>query len=366
LQRKALYGAFLFGMFLVIRKMIIYYCQTEKSAYNCAGKNILVAIRRNPMLWDNYPEISRKLEKVEAIIQNNLKSRSKPFEEFLQTLATGGKRLRPAFTILSAGFGKEQSDKIYEAAAGIEILHMATLVHDDIIDEADMRRGKPTANRLYGGKTSVYMGDYLLARAVLLLSKTLPEDRLEKVARGLKSICEAEIEQFFSRFDLNISLLRYLKRIGRKTSALFAFSCGEGAFLSGCDEKVQRNLVKFGFYFGMAFQMYDDILNLTGDVSETGKPRGNDIKEGIITIPFIMAMRKNTVFAEKAYRIMAGKTVKDEDLKLIMEEIIKSGGIEDTHAWIDRCLGKADAMLEPLPDVPEKQIFRDIMSTLKK
>lgn len=318
------------------------------------------------MLWDNYPEIKRKLEKVETIIQKNLKCKSKPFEEFLMNLASGGKRLRPAFTVLSSGFGKKQNDKIYEAAAGIEILHMATLVHDDIIDEADMRRGKPTANKLYGDKTSVYMGDFLLARAVLLLSKTLPEDRLEKVARGLKSVCEAEIEQFFSRFDLNISLFKYLKRIGRKTAALFAFSCGEGAFLSECDENIQRNLVKFGFHFGLAFQMYDDVLNLVGDVSETGKPRGNDIKEGIITIPFILALRKNSAFARKVSGIMYEKTVKDENLKEIVEEIVKLGGIEDTRLWIDRCLRKADSMLEPLPDVPEKAVFRDIMLTLRK
>jgi len=323
-------------------------------------------IRRNPMIWDKYPEIGKKLEKVEEIIEKNLKSRSKPLEELLQSLSTGGKRLRPAFTILSAGFGKHQKDKIYEAAAGIELLHMATLVHDDIIDEAEMRRGKPTANSLYGDKMSVYVGDYLLSRAVLLLSRTLPDDRLESIARGLKSICEAEVEQFFSRFNLDISLFQYLKRIGRKTSALFAFSCGEGAYLSGCSENVRRNLVKFGFYFGMAFQMYDDILNIAGDASETGKPRGNDIKEGIITIPFILALRKNPVFAGKVRSIMSDNAINDTDVELIIDQIIESGGIEDTRAWIDRYLQKADAELEPLPDKREKEIFRDIMSSLRK
>ena len=318
------------------------------------------------MIWDKYPEIGKKLEKVEEIIEKNLKSRSKPLEELLQSLSTGGKRLRPAFTILSAGFGKHQKDKIYEAAAGIELLHMATLVHDDIIDEAEMRRGKTTANSLYGDKMSVYVGDYLLSRAVLLLSRTLPDDRLESIARGLKSICEAEVEQFFSRFNLDISLFQYLKRIGRKTSALFAFSCGEGAYLSGCSENVRRNLVKFGFYFGMAFQMYDDILNIAGDASETGKPRGNDIKEGIITIPFILALRKNPVFAGKVRSIMSDNAINDTDVELIIDQIIESGGIEDTRAWIDRYLQKADAELEPLPDKREKEIFRDIMSSLRK
>lgn len=322
------------------------------------------------MLWDDYPEIGRKMKEVEAVIQKNLKCRSKPFENLLKNLSSGGKRLRPAFAVLSAGFGKRRDEKTYNklycAAAGIEILHLATLVHDDVIDGSCMRRGKPTANSLYGDKVSVYMGDYLLTKAVLLLSSALPGDRLDKVARGLKSICEAEIEQFFSRFDLNISLFKYLKRIGRKTSALFALSCGEGAFLSECDADVQRNLVKFGFYYGLAFQMHDDILNLVGDEAKTGKPRGNDIRDGIITIPFILALRKNRDLVKKAGRIMAGKAIGNEDTEMMIDEIIKSGGIDDTRAWIDRCLKKADTMLDPLPDVPEKQIFRDVMSFLKR
>jgi len=318
------------------------------------------------MLWDNYPEIKRKLEKVENIIERNLKCRSKPLEELLQTLSGGGKMLRPAFTVISSHFSRQWNDKIYEAAAGIEILHMATLVHDDVIDEAGMRRGKPTVNSIYGDKMSVYVGDYLLSKAVLLLSGTLPEDRLEKIAGALKSICEAEIEQFFSRFNPDVSLVTYLKRIGRKTAALFAFSCGEGAFLSGCGENVQRNLVKFGFCFGMAFQMYDDILNLVGDTGETGKPKGNDIKEVIITIPFILTLRKNAEFAKLARELMSEKTIKDSDIRKLTDEIISSGGIDDTRAWIDRYLQKARTALEPLPDIREKEIFHDIMLTLKK
>lgn len=317
-------------------------------------------------MWENYPEIRAKIEKVEGIIRENLKCRCKSFEEFLKNLSSGGKRLRPAFTILSSGFGKQQNDRIYDAAAGIEILHMATLVHDDIIDESDVRRGKPTANSLYGDKTAVYMGDFLLAKAVMLLSKTLPEDRLERISRGIKSICEAEIEQFFSRFNLNISLLTYLKRIGRKTSALFAFSCGEGAYLSDCDRSVQRNLVKFGFYFGMAFQMYDDILNLVGDVEKTGKPKGSDIREGIITIPLILALRKSSTFAKDVSRVMSGKTIKDAEVHTIIDNIIDLGGIDDTRAWIDRYLQKAQDMLRPLPNIREKEILHDIMASLEK
>lgn len=318
------------------------------------------------MLWENYPELSEKLEKVEEVIEQNLKCRNKPFEELMQTLSTGGKRLRPALTILSASFGEKYNEKIYNAAAGIEILHMATLVHDDIIDESDTRRGKPTANSLYGNKMAVYMGDYLLTRALMLLTRTLPEDRLEDITRGIKAICEAEIEQFFNRFNLNTSLFTYLKRIGRKTSALFAFACGEGAFLAECDRNFQRNLVKFGFYYGMAFQMYDDILNLVGNTKKTGKPKGNDIKEGIITLPFIMALRKSADFAKNASEVMSEGTINSTDVQEIIDHIVKLGGIDDTRIWIDRCLQKARTMLEPLPDIREKEILLDFMAGLEK
>jgi len=213
-------------------------------------------------VWHQYPELGENLDKVETIIESSLKSKNKPLEKLLKTLSNaGGKRLRPAFVILSAGFGKARDDRLWTAAAGIEILHMATLVHDDIIDDAGMRRGKPTINRLHGDKMAVYMGDYLLTRAVSLLSKAVPEKRLEQIAKGIKSICEAEVEQFYSRFDTGVSIVTYLKRIGRKTAAMFSFSCAEGAFLSKTPQKHVRNLAKFGFYYGMAFQIQDDILN---------------------------------------------------------------------------------------------------------
>ena len=116
----------------------------------------------------------------------------------------------------------------------------------------------------------------------------------------------------------------------------------------------------------MAFQMYDDILDLVGDTKETGKPKGNDIKEGIITIPFILALRKNATFAKNARKIMSAETIKTADIKKIIDEIISLGGIDDTRAWIDRYLQKAHTMLEPLPDIREKEIFHDIMLTLEK
>lgn len=322
--------------------------------------------KEKSMLWDKYPQISEKMYNVEQIIRLNLKCRSKPFEELLKNLSnSGGKRLRPAFTILSAGFGNKQDDKIYNAAAGIEILHMATLIHDDIIDDAGVRRGKATVNSLYGDKMAVYTGDYLLTRAVMLLSSSLPEDRLNQIAKGIKSICEAEVEQFFSRFNLNLSLFTYLKRIGRKTSALFSFACGEGAFLSNCDHSYQRNLIKFGFYYGMAFQMYDDILNLTGNVEKTGKPKGNDILEGVITIPFILALRKSTVFTEKMQKTILGKAIEYTDVISIIDEIIHLGGIDDTKKWINRYLQKARDMLEPLPSISEKEILYNAISNLE-
>lgn len=314
-------------------------------------------------MWERYPEINAKLKRVENIINHNLKSRNKPLEELLKALSgAGGKRLRPAFAILTAGFGKKINDKLLDVAAGIEILHMATLVHDDIIDDADVRRGEITINRHYGDKMAVYAGDYLLTRAVMLLSRALPEERLEQIAKGIKSICEAEVEQFHSRFNPEISLVAYLKRIARKTSAMFTFSCGEGVFLSECPVKFRRNLVKFGFYYGMAFQIQDDIQNLTEDMDKTGKPRGNDIREGVITIPLILALRKDADFAGRVKTMFSGRKLEQEDVDWVIGEIIRLGGIREARDWMDRYLQKARKILEPLPDKKEKAILLELVT----
>ncbi len=318
-------------------------------------------------MWDRYPEVGANLNKVETIIENSLKSKNKPLEELLKTLSNaGGKRLRPAFVILSAGFGKNRDDKLLTAAAGIEILHMATLVHDDIIDDAGVRRGKPTINRLHGDKMAVYMGDYLLTRAVSLLSHAVPEKRLEQIARGIKSICEAEVEQFYSRFHSEVSLVTYLKRIGRKTAAMFSYSCAEGAFLSKTPRKFTRNLAKFGFYYGMAFQILDDILNLTQDIEKTGKPKGNDIQEGVITLPLILALRKSEEFSSSVKHMLTGRQLEQKDIGWIIQEIARLGGIDEARAWIGRYVQKALKMLEPLPNKPEKKVLSDLAIRLEK
>lgn len=312
-------------------------------------------------MWEQYPEVLNKIKQIDEIILGNLKSRSKPLEAILHDLPVyGGKKLRPALTILAAGFGKVWEDKILDTAAGIEILHMATLVHDDMIDNADIRRGEPTINRQHGDKMAVYMGDYLLTRAVMLLSKALPEDRLERIARGIKSVCEAEVEQFYSRFNLDISVVTYLKRISRKTSALFAFSCSEGAFLSKCREEHLRSLAKFGYYFGMAFQVKDDILNLTEETEKTGKPEGNDIKEGVITLPFILALRKSSDFTNEAKRIFSSGEMSRENVRQIICEIINLGGVRDAGGWIERYIDKARAQLNALPDIRAREILWEI------
>ena len=309
-------------------------------------------------MWELYPEVNEKLNQVEEIISKSLKSRSKPFEALLLDLSiTGGKKLRPVLTILASGFGKAWDDKILEAAAGIEILHMATLVHDDIIDDAGIRRGKPTINSLHGDKMAVYMGDYLLTRAVMLLSKTLPEDRLERIARGIKSVCEAEVEQFYSRFNPDISLTTYLKRISRKTASLFAFSCSEGAFLSKCKKEHGIRLTKLGYYYGMAFQIQDDILNLIGDTKKTGKPEGNDIKEGVITLPLILALRKSQSFKDNVRDIFSSGNMSQEDVRETIDRIKSLGGIEEARGWIDRYLKKLRDLLDLLPDRQAKKIM---------
>ncbi|MBC7960074.1 MAG: polyprenyl synthetase family protein, partial [Vallitaleaceae bacterium] len=203
-------------------------------------------------IWEQYPEIKDKLAKVDEIINTSIKSRNKLLREINEgLLKSGGKRLRPALTILSAGFGEYEDAKLLRVAGAIEVLHTATLVHDDIIDRAKLRRGRITVNDKFGAEMAVYTGDYLFTKAILMLADSMSSDKMEIVARAIKNICEGEVDQYESKYKSDISILSYLKRINRKTAILFAASCGLGGFCSDCDDKTTKQLIKVGGFYGM-------------------------------------------------------------------------------------------------------------------
>jgi len=208
-----------------------------------------------------------------------------------QLLSASGKMLRPAFVLLASRFGAPDRDRILRIAAAVEMLHMATLVHDDIIDGAHFRRGVATLNAAKGPRTAVLVGDWLFASCFSLIADIARTENARALSHMVARICAGEIGQSADRFTVHTSRRRYLRRITGKTAALFSLSFYVGAVESGCSEEVQSILRRLGFCVGMCFQIVDDILDFSPGASDIGKPAGSDLVQGVLTLPTILALR---------------------------------------------------------------------------
>lgn len=317
-------------------------------------------------MWEEYPEIADEMKAVEEFIKSNTTSRNKLLADVAGALVgAGGKRLRPAFVILSAKFGSYDREKVLPFAGAVEILHTATLVHDDIIDRAKMRRGIPTVSKKYGVDMAVYTGDFLFTKAVLMLSKNVSADRLDLVARAVKTICEGEVDQFQERYDIETSVLSYMKRINKKTAVLFAASCLLGAQASECGEEISKRLARFGFCFGMAFQIRDDLLDFMSEYEATGKPSGNDLRGGVVTLPVIYALRSSGSLKEifKSYAGNRGR-LSIEDYRLIDQLVRDSGGIKASERMLERYIVRGIKALDGLPENTAGTVLKLLMQGL--
>jgi octaprenyl-diphosphate synthase len=211
------------------------------------------------------------------------------------TLAAGGKRVRPLLVFCSAPRPALEDpavlDDLLSAASAVELVHMATLVHDDLLDGATMRRGRPTVARELGAERAVSTGDYLFARAFAELTRTRSAEAVQALAGAALDLSQGEMDQQRAAFDLGLTEDAYLSRCRRKTAALFSVACRLGALIGGAGPEAADRLAAFGENVGMAFQIFDDILDLAGAPASTGKRRGTDLCDGTVTLPVIIAMR---------------------------------------------------------------------------
>jgi heptaprenyl diphosphate synthase len=242
--------------------------------------------------WAGRPEMERDLEEVRATILGRAATEDPDVQGAVQHLfAAPGKMLRPAFVLIASRFGTPDHERIVRVAAAVEMLHMATLVHDDIIDGAATRRGVATLQALRGARTAVLTGDWLLAACVSLVAEMGTIDDARALSRLVARICGSEIGQSTDRFVLHTSLRRYLRRIAGKTAALFALSFHVGALESGCAPDLCSVLRRLGYNLGMGFQVIDDILDFAAPAGETGQPTRSDLSQGILTLPAIMGLK---------------------------------------------------------------------------
>ncbi len=315
-------------------------------------------------LLANYPEIIEEMSIIEDKLMLNVRSRQKIVAQAAQELLeAGGKRLRPLLLVLSANTGKYNSDKITSLAASIELLHMATLVHDDIIDDSVLRRGNQTVQSKWGKDIAVFTGDYLLCKAFLLIPQDINTKNSNKIVRAIKIVCEGEIQQHQDRYKQDISVQGYLKRIAAKTASLFSMSCYIGASEAKCDKKIANSFAKFGMSLGMAFQITDDILDITGESNKMGKPMGIDFSQGIYTLPFIYALQ-NKRYGNGLKEILLKKQFEQKDTPDIFKLILISGGVENSMHLAIRYIQRAKRYLNELPNGLSKAIMHQILEQL--
>jgi heptaprenyl diphosphate synthase len=206
-------------------------------------------------------------------------------------IRAGGKRLRPLLVILCSSIDDPSCQPLIDMAAAAELIHTASLIHDDIIDRSDSRRSVPTLNHLHGNHTAVLAGDFLFALAFGLLTRSRCPEALALMADAVQAMCQAEIEQKESLFQFSLTESMYLRRIEKKTAALLAACCGAGALAGGLEPEAVASLASYGRNLGLCFQITDDLLDFTGDSADLGKPAGSDLAQGILTLPVIYLLQ---------------------------------------------------------------------------
>lgn len=224
----------------------------------------------------------------------------------IDTLAAGGKRVRPLMVFCSSARDEDDRSALVQAAAAVELVHMATLVHDDLIDGATTRRGRPTVARSHGAQAAINVGDFLFARAFAELSRVGSPAAVAALADASLELARGEMDQQRATGDLGLGVDAYMARCRRKTGALFAVACRVGALLSGASDEAQLRLASFGTHVGVAFQILDDVLDLAGSPSRTGKRRGTDILSGTVTLPQILAIADEPVLGSEIRGVAGG------------------------------------------------------------
>lgn len=302
------------------------------------------------------------LERVFAIIEETCASQNSVIKEGLSGLFDGkGKLLRPGFLLIAAGFGRKQ-EKHYKLASCLEILHMATLIHDDVIDDSPLRRGLPAVHTRFGKRDAVLIGDYLLSKCFLLAAEYTSPQNAVYLGRLMSRMCSMEIEQHASRFVSDLGLRRYLRKIMGKSAILFTLACHVGADEAKVPRQTTERLRRAGYNIGMAFQIVDDILDYTGDPSILRKPLGNDIKEGLVTLPLIEAVPRDGTGRLKALFSKPSFTV--EDSNEIISLVNKSGGVEAARSFAEIYTNRALREISFLPNRKGRKMFEKITKRL--
>ena len=286
------------------------------------------------------------LERVKTSLRDMVNHKSPFLAQLLDhALETKGKRVRPTLTLLAAGFHPNDGNRAETMATAVELLHIASLIHDDTVDQSEVRRGRATISKVWGGNAAVVLGDYLFATSATYVCDTGNIRVIRRFAETIKELSSGEMEEMVVRYDAEQTREQYFTRIYEKTASLFTTATESGAVLSDAPESTVKLLRDYGYSLGMAFQIVDDILDVEGLTDEIGKPVGNDLRHGVLTLPMILALERwpdSTVIRDYFAEPSDG-TLLESAMELISDPKV----ITDSYAVAEQyCQSARDSIME--------------------
>ena len=306
-------------------------------------------------LKEIYRPIEKELIDVERLLRNSL--RNTAHKSILRMnnylLDAGGKKLRPTLVLLSAkaaGQSSTNDKQITKIATAVELIHRASLIHDDVIDHSCLRHNKPTINSKWGNAVSIALGDYLYSVAFELISECGNSDILRCISSATKAMCEGELLQVCERDNLDLSKQRYILIVKNKTAALFAASCQAGSLISGPNRLLSGVLKEYGLNFGIAFQIIDDYLDLLGDEKSLGKSAGQDIKAGEITLPMLYLLESPSLGEREELKMLLSLRKDNDTLQKIKSRLYNSQATLRTKNTVSDYITLAKEKLNILSD----------------
>jgi len=273
-----------------------------------------------------------------------------------------GKNIRPILTILSARLCGEPTVNSYRAAAMMELMHVATLIHDDVVDEATIRRGRPSINRVWKNKLSVLMGDFIFSKALINMIALRDFDALEQISSTAEKLSAGEILQIEKSITRSMNEEVYFEMINQKTASLIATSCELGAITTTKKEEDRRATYSFGENLGMAFQIKDDLFDLLGNENDTGKNSGGDVKKNMATLPLIFSKNNmSRVQYRELKKLLDVKRKNRSVISKICDIIQETGGVDHAKKKLDEFSEKAVNAILPYPESPIKRSMLDLV-----
>ncbi|KON80272.1 octaprenyl diphosphate synthase [Azoarcus sp. PA01] len=307
-----------------------------------------------------YAPIAADMQAVDAVIRERLHSDVVLIRQVAEYIIhSGGKRLRPALVLFSAGAMGYRGQSHHQLAAVIEFIHTATLLHDDVVDESELRRGSKTANALFGNAASVLVGDFLYTRAFQMMVGVNDMRVMQVLADATNIIAEGEVLQLLNCHNADVEVEDYLRVIRYKTAKLFEAATRLGAILGGAKEEQEREVAAFGMHLGTAFQIIDDVLDYSSDEAATGKHLGDDLAEGKPTLPLIHVMKHGST--EQAARVRnAIESGGRDDFEAVLAAIRETGALDEARRW---ARAEAQLAIDALGVLPPS-IFKDALLQL--